>query len=64
MITQERTKGELSKVDILMVQTFRTIVNFGLRDAKPPGGSLGAPVTNCRNARRCPWSNSCMISSN
>jgi len=26
--------------------TFLTIVSFGFRTASPPGGSLGAPVTN------------------
>lgn len=53
--------GEIEGVDR---STLRTIVNFGLSDIKPPGGSLGAPVTNWRNARLCSWSNSWMISSN
>lgn len=26
--------------------TFLTIVSFGFKTASPPGGSLGAPVTN------------------
>lgn len=45
-----------------MVQTLRTIVIFGFRAAKPPGGSRGAPVTNCRKARRSSNPNSWMIS--
>ena len=49
---------------VSLPQTFRTMVNFGFRDAKPPVGSLGAPVTNCRNDRSCSYSNSFMISSN
>ena len=28
------------------LNTFLTIVSFGFRTASPPGGSLGAPVTN------------------
>uniref|UniRef100_A0A2P2MVF5 E3 ubiquitin-protein ligase UPL3-like n=1 Tax=Rhizophora mucronata TaxID=61149 RepID=A0A2P2MVF5_RHIMU len=27
-------------------ECFLTIVNFGFSTANPPGGSLGAPVTN------------------
>jgi hypothetical protein len=32
-------------------QTFRTTVSFGLSEARPPSGSLGAPVVNWMNAR-------------
>lgn len=44
--------------------TFLTIVNFGLSTARPPGGSLGAPVTNWQKARCRSGVNSPMISSN
>lgn len=44
--------------------TFRTIVSFGFSTARPPGGSLGAPVTNWQKARCCSGVNSPMISSN
>lgn len=45
-------------------QTLRTIVSFGFKAARPPGGSRGAPVTNCRNARLSSHLNSCIISNN
>lgn len=44
--------------------TFLTIVSFGFRTAKPPGGNLGAPVTNWQKARCCSGVNSPIISSN
>ena len=44
--------------------TFLTIVSFGFSTARPPGGSLGAPVTNWQKARCCSGVNSPKISSN
>lgn len=52
------------KKSFLWHWTLRTMVSLGFRDAKPPGGNRGHPVTNCRNARCCFLSNSCKISNN
>lgn len=49
---------------IKCLHTFGTTVNLGFRDANPPRGSRGDPLTNCRNARLCSSLNSCIISSN
>lgn len=54
----------ISSINYSFIQTFLTIVNFGFNTARPPGGSLGAPVTNWQKARCCSGVNSPIISRN
>jgi len=56
---------QCEKIEVFSVHwTLRTIVSLGLRDAKPPWGNRGDPVTNCKKARCCSLSNSCRICNN